>query len=349
MGGSTTVQAPQPSAQELALQQEQVNLLRDQRAQTQQMAQQQQLLAPYLYQQMGLNPTMGPDGQITGFQKLPEDPQQAAFKELQTQTLQAALAEANDPQNKEINTLLKSKTLAALKGDLPVDPALERNLSEGRATLEGSLRNQIGSGYATSTPGIQALAEFDKRAEELRYGARTGQLTLAEQLNNARANTASMTAQSPLPGIQLGDQLRQSRLASTLGISSLPGQAAAGFGGGAQGVGNALGWYSNQRDQQLKAQMANAQSDNSFMGSLGSLFGTGLMAYASYAAMASDRRLKTHVKLIGKLKSGLNVYRYRIFGQPAVGVMADEVRKLFPQAVHTFAPGFDAVDYSKIG
>lgn len=88
---------------------------------------------------------------------------------------------------------------------------------------------------------------------------------------------------------------------------------------------------------------------------LGSMFGGG--AGAGGAAMGkgamagaamSDRRLKTNIKKIGVLPSGLNVYSYNyIWGEPSVGVMADEVREVAPDAVFNVG-GYDAVDYSKI-
>lgn len=67
------------------------------------------------------------------------------------------------------------------------------------------------------------------------------------------------------------------------------------------------------------------------------------------AAFASDRRLKSDIMRIGTMPSGLNIYSYTIFGKPEIGVMADEVRKMFPNAVTTGPDGYDLVDYSQIG
>ena len=47
-------------------------------------------------------------------------------------------------------------------------------------------------------------------------------------------------------------------------------------------IGQALQPYQLQRQMQLQANMANAQSGNALWGGLGSLLGTGLMAGASY-------------------------------------------------------------------
>jgi Chaperone of endosialidase len=63
----------------------------------------------------------------------------------------------------------------------------------------------------------------------------------------------------------------------------------------------------------------------------------------------SDRRLKKNIQKIGQLENGLNVYTFNYIWDSAltVGVMADEVRKVKPEAVININ-GFDLVDYSEI-
>lgn len=63
----------------------------------------------------------------------------------------------------------------------------------------------------------------------------------------------------------------------------------------------------------------------------------------------SDRRLKTDIEHIGEWK-GLPFYRFRYTFAPdeiCYGVMADEVRKIFPHAVERFL-GYDRVHYGRI-
>ncbi len=64
------------------------------------------------------------------------------------------------------------------------------------------------------------------------------------------------------------------------------------------------------------------------------------------AIMASDRRLKENIAKIGQLANGLNVYVFNYLGSkiPTVGLMADEVRKIRPEAVVSIG-GFDHVRY----
>jgi hypothetical protein len=52
-------------------------------------------------------------------------------------------------------------------------------------------------------------------------------------------------------------------------------------------------------------------------------------------SLLSDARSKTDIQNVGTLHDGQNVYRYRYVGQPTwhIGLLAQEVEKLFPEAV----------------
>lgn len=109
--------------------------------------------------------------------------------------------------------------------------------------------------------------------------------------------------------------------------------------------------YLNAATQQgnygLAAAQMNNASDNSL---LGGAFGLGGQLGAASIMSFSDRRLKVEVKRVGK-HGNLNVYQYRYAGSKDVhvGFMADEVKKVMPQAVKRHANGYDMVDYSMIG
>jgi hypothetical protein len=65
----------------------------------------------------------------------------------------------------------------------------------------------------------------------------------------------------------------------------------------------------------------------------------------------SDVRLKRNISFIGKLINGLNVYKYRYLWSDIfyVGVMAQEVQKIIPDAVVYGADGYMKVNYGKVG
>jgi hypothetical protein len=108
---------------------------------------------------------------------------------------------------------------------------------------------------------------------------------------------------------------------------------------------NIAGIYSDNYNQQMQAYNAEMASNNAFMGGLMGLGGT-----LGGAWLRSDARLKRDIQRIGSLASGLPLYAYRYLWSdaPQIGVMAQEARELFPDAVREF-DGFLAVDYSRIG
>ena len=77
---------------------------------------------------------------------------------------------------------------------------------------------------------------------------------------------------------------------------------------------------------------------------IGDIIGGGVTGF-----MMSDRRLKTDIKRVGNTDGGLPVYTYKYKGDNTtqMGVMAQDVEKVNPEAVAEFG-GFKAVNYSLI-
>jgi hypothetical protein len=91
----------------------------------------------------------------------------------------------------------------------------------------------------------------------------------------------------------------------------------------------------------------------SLAGGVGSLLGGSGSSGGGVYGGSSDRRIKKAIKEIGKLVSGLNVYEFKYNWEPEeapkwIGVMADEVEKLIPDAVHEMTNGLKWVDYGKV-
>lgn len=90
---------------------------------------------------------------------------------------------------------------------------------------------------------------------------------------------------------------------------------------------------------------SNSTSSGQTSSGIGSLIGPIASAIA-----ASDRRLKSNIRKIGKLANGLPVYSFTYIntGEQTMGVMADEVREAFPEALGPRFNGYDTVDYAKL-
>jgi hypothetical protein len=235
--GGTTVKTPGPSAAETALRQEQAETLRFQREVIQSQIEQQELLAPILFKQLGVKPQLDEAGEIIGFTEI-EDPT-------------AALQE-------EIELALLERSKAALAGELPENPALLRDLRNEEEVLREGLRKQLGADFETSSPGIEKLGDFFERREILLEASRRGDLTTAEALSLGREQVSNQSLQAFLAG-------NQSVLGGPLQGASQLGQVAAGFGGASQLF---------QGDRALRLQARTATAGNK-AGQTGALIGAG--------------------------------------------------------------------------
>jgi hypothetical protein len=83
--------------------------------------------------------------------------------------------------------------------------------------------------------------------------------------------------------------------------------------------------------------LAQQQQQNAMMGGLFGLGSAGI-------GLFSDRKLKKNIKRVGKLDNGLDVYAYTMGGIPQIGLIAQEVEKVKPEAVGEIG-GFKTVRY----
>lgn len=83
-------------------------------------------------------------------------------------------------------------------------------------------------------------------------------------------------------------------------------------------------------------------------GSGGSGGSSGLLA--SLGTSLSDKRLKENIVKIGREK-GINIYQYNYKGlkEKHIGVMAQEIKEIIPDAVIKDPSGYYKVDYTKVG
>lgn len=196
----------------------------------------QNLLAPVLFDKLGLVPTKDGSGQITGF----------------TQK-----ADPNKALNDQVQSLTLGRELSALKGDLPIDPQLSQELDRQEQQLHDQLRSSLGDDYASSTPGQQAIQDFNQRKANVVASAARGDITSLGGLANQ--NTAT------------GQQTVDQQIAMALGIGEAPTQNLSLFNGIAQNEGTVVSSDNTMRTNQFQAEQ---QSSDSMFSGIGSLFGT---------------------------------------------------------------------------
>lgn len=156
----------------------------------------------------------------------------------------------------------------------------------------------------------------------------------------------------------MADQLFGQYFNQQMGMAQLGEGAAAGVGAAGQTAATNAGEAGMWGSQQMARGITGAANDlfgqngaTSGMnwGDVSNFFNGGTNSGGADPVW-SDRRLKDEIAPIGELPSGLPVYHFKYKGSdlPQVGVMADEVRKIAPRAVHRSPSGFDRVDYGAI-
>jgi len=224
-GGGGAPAPAEPTAEERRLQkiqadsaEEQLRLGREQQDDT-------AALTPLLLEEYGLTKTIDP---VTG-------------KPVYTKTPNALI-----DKRKEIEGMQLDRSLKALKGELPVTETLAKELQLGERTLDERLSKQLGSGWETTTAGIQAKAEYQRMSTSLKEAEQKDQLTTAEALSINRQNSRAGSTQGTY------DTSSQGRV----GASSL-------YGGAAGTAGGALGYYGSLRgnSETYKERMQKERSD----------------------------------------------------------------------------------------
>lgn len=209
-----------------------------------------------------------------------------------------------------------------------VDPGSGRALAMG---------NQLSIAQATA----QANA-----ANKVRAAAKAEGFSLQAQKANMLSGYPAMASGNTAAGAGYGASGLSIANSGLAGMNS--GYNAAGGMAGSMGT-NASNMYGAQSQFNLGNAKLQAEGADPFGAILGQGLGAFATSYGTKLAM-SDRRLKTDIVLVGKTLSGFNIYsfRYKAGGPTVMGVMADEVEKVLPQAVHkrAIAGEFDAVDYA---
>lgn len=212
----------------------------------------------------------------------------------------------------ELSKLYYENAIKAAKGELPVSPALEADLTQQKNALAENLSRRLGSNWQTSTPGIQSLSEFDKRAGLLREEARRGQMTTGESLLSSRMG-------------YLTDQ-NQQNYNQTQNWNLPRYQVSSGM------YSNAMQPYQFNREMQYQSdynnKMIKSQDRAGMMGLLGQGVGT-----VGTLAMLSSKDAKTDIKKASKTdeagildmmkKTDVHSWKYKGDSKSRVGMLTE--------------------------
>lgn len=283
----------------------------------------------------GSSSPMGPGGNISGAIQNASD---AAYKNAagyldpqfanQENTLKNTLVNQGVPQNSEawnkaMDDFQRQKTFAYSQ-------------AQSGAQAQGlTAQNQIANQLLTAL-GINTGADTQ------RFGIQTGANTAANQLAE-QANTDTYNQSMGMRQQDINEMLLQQQNPLTM-YNSLTNGAnpqqpnftnTPGSNVGGTDIASIIAQAMGQQNNTYNAQTGAANSANSGMATI-------------LAALISDRRFKRDIVKIGMHTSGVPLYTYNyIWGEPGIGVMADELEKVRPDAVHDVG-GIKVVNYGAI-
>ena len=290
-------EAPEPTAEEKELMQEQLASIRETK-------QTYAKLDPLLLESMGIKEESTPghyetktryvtkrerrQGLVQSFHTVtvPEQyqewvPGETTYRRMTEEESIAAMS----PTEKgayDILGLQQERQIKALKGELPVSPALEAEIEKKKAGLIENLSGRLGPNWQTSTAGIQTMSEFNKTAGLLREEARRGEI--------AQGAGQTLAGQEAQQGAALAKQTAYGNYANRM----LP------LTGAATDAMQPYQYYAGLQNQaaQYNAQASAAQQAG-LMGGLGQLAGAGLSAYGTYAGLKAQQPYSGGAGLLG--------------------------------------------------
>lgn len=244
---------------------------------------------------------------------------------------------------------------------------------EFKTALEAALRPQTEQFMGTVIPGITSAFEGSGRTGS---GAHQEAVDRATTSFNRTQADASAKAGADYFTSARAQQLQAAGMAPQLAATDYADLAALGEAGAAKDTraqsqtdadiarynyGNNAQWdyigrYLNMLNGGYPGGVTNSSGTStsvstptggglsSILGAGSSALGMGMMAMS----MFSDERLKEGIEPVGKMHDGQTVYSYRYKGDPTprIGLLAQEVEKRHPEAVHVDpASGYRKVNY----
>lgn len=216
-----TPPAPEPTPTELALQDEQLAMLKEQRAS-------QKELEPFMLEAMGYyrddngkiqKSTTKTADQILAEKNLALMGYSSTGEKLTEEQRKAYMTE-DELSDYEITKLTKQRQLDALQGKLAVSPALEEELASEEKQMQETLARKLGPNWMLSTSGQTALKNLREKASLLREEARRGQISTGEGLLQSRLTQEQIKQNSSTNTANLFTNITADKLNKMMGLSS---------------------------------------------------------------------------------------------------------------------------------
>lgn len=240
--------------------------------------------------------------------------------------------------------------------------AKEQFARQAAADLEGQQANET----AQSNRAMAAMGVNPNSGKFQAIASQKGLINAAQRAgatSNARVQADALSTAKRMDVVGLGRNLAGASqgaysLANNSGNSAVSNQNSTaaqylnGIGAGnstiMQGMGQQISGLGSVLNSQTSIYHANAGQSSANSQGTGQIIGAGL---GVATAMMCDARLKENLRRIGTTLEGFALYLFNYIGDhtPHVGVIAQEVLPVKPDAVLMTEGGFYAVDYSQIG
>ena len=260
-------------------------------------------------------------------------------------TINSALGNVQSTMGQPFNPNLPQVGINA--GQNYQDAAMSRlapQISQQRELLNNQLANQgipVGSQAWQTAQMNQGQKENDLLAANTTQGFNTGLAANQQAYNQAQTNYNMPL--NTLSALRSGAQVQNPT------FQNVPQQATTA---GADILGATQMGYNAQMGGFNAANAAQSNFNSGLMGLGGTLGAAALMA------PASDIRMKENIEKVGKMANGLNVYTYEYKPEfrndpfaghgKHIGVMAQEVEEIMPEAVITRLDGYKMVNYGAL-
>ena len=239
-----------------------------------------------------------------------------------------------------INALGKMGTGFTGQVDLTQDPGYAFRMSEGMKALERSAAARGGLLSGSMLKGAQRFGQ-DLASQEYQNAYNRA---LTQYNTTAALAGVGQTATNQLSGAasQYGQNASEA-------IQNAAAARASGYVGSANALSSALGTGLNYMQGQNYLNVLQGRSGSPTGWSFNPQISYGGGAVDLSGVQTSDRRLKTNIVQVGTRSDGLGVYEFDYVwgGGRQVGLMAQEVMRLYPEAVGE-RDGYLTVDYSKV-
>jgi len=252
--------------------------------------------------------------------------------------------------------IAKMPVNAGMTGQEAIMARLEPSLAKQRVSTETQLINQ------GLRPGTEAYNNAINLLGQQENDARTQAVTQGLNLDLG-ANQQGFT-QAVQSG-QFGNTAQQQALAEAIQQRQMPLNEITALMSGSQIQNPQFGAYTGatvapapimqgavaQGQYNQNAANTAASQQNAGLGGLFSLGGAALQGAGqagSFGALFSDRRLKSNIVRLGTHPIGVGIYEYDIFGGRQIGVMAQELMEVMPEAVIQHPSGYLMVDYGRL-